>query len=63
MNLIHLKNMVAAAEAGAAIVPAMPAFYNKPESVDEIVNHSVGRILDLFGLDTGIVRRWQGSPP
>lgn len=41
----------------------MPAFYSKPESVDDIVNHSVGRILDLFGLDTGTVKRWQGTPP
>jgi 4-hydroxy-3-polyprenylbenzoate decarboxylase len=46
---------------GAILAPPMPSFYSKPETVDEIVNHSVGRVLDLFGLHTSIVKRWQGS--
>jgi len=38
----------------------MPAFYNQPETIDDIINHSVGRVLDLFGLDAGILKRWEG---
>jgi flavin prenyltransferase len=43
------------------MAPPMPAFYNEPQSVDDIVNHTVGRLLDLFGIDSGIVKRWQGA--
>jgi 4-hydroxy-3-polyprenylbenzoate decarboxylase len=39
----------------------MPAFYNDPQSIDDIINHNVGRILDLFGLDNSIVKRWAGA--
>jgi 4-hydroxy-3-polyprenylbenzoate decarboxylase len=59
----HCKLLYEASQLGAVIAPPMPAFYNKPESVDDIVNHSVGRIVDLFGLDTGTVKRWHGPPP
>ena len=45
---------------GATIVPPVPAFYNFPKSLDDIVNHTVGRVLDLFHLDVEIVKRWQG---
>lgn len=45
---------------GIDIAPPMPAFYNRPRSVDDIVNHTVGRILDLIGLDAGLVQRWGG---
>jgi 4-hydroxy-3-polyprenylbenzoate decarboxylase len=38
----------------------MPAFYNQPQTIDDLVNHSVGRVLDLFGLDAGILKRWEG---
>lgn len=55
----HLKNMLAATEAGAIICPPVPAFYAKPETIDDMVQHSVGRVLDLFGLDAGVVRRWR----
>ena len=54
----HLRTMAALAEMGAIIAPPVPAFYNKPATVDDIVNHSVGRALDLFGIDVGLVRRW-----
>src|SRR3954470_1918122 len=59
----HLKNMLAATEAGAIICPPVPAFYAKPESLDDMVQHSVGRVLDLFGLDAGVVRRWRDERP
>ena len=55
----HLRTMLQLSDMGAVISPLMPAFYNKPQSLDDIVNHSVGRILDLFGLDAGIVKRWK----
>jgi 4-hydroxy-3-polyprenylbenzoate decarboxylase len=58
LHAIHLRNMVTLAELGTIIAPAMPAFYNRPQSLDEIVDHSVGRVLDLFDLDTGTVKRW-----
>lgn len=51
--------MLQLSEMGAVISPLMPAFYNKPQSVEDIIDHSVGRIVDLFGLDAGIVRRWK----
>lgn len=54
----HLRSMVALSEMGAIIAPPLPAFYNKPQSIDEIVNHSVGRVLDLFDIDSGLVKRW-----
>jgi 4-hydroxy-3-polyprenylbenzoate decarboxylase len=59
----HLRTMAALFDMGAIIAPVVPAFYNKPKTVDDIVNHTVGRLLDLFGIDTGMVKRWQGGPP
>lgn len=56
----HCRLMHQAAQMGAVIAPPMPAFYNEPRSVDDIVNHTVGRVLDLFGIDSGIVKRWRG---
>ena len=46
---------------GAIIAPIVPAFYNRPKTVDDIINHTVGRLLDLFGIETSVVRRWQGG--
>lgn len=60
LHAVHLRNMVTVAELGAIVAPAMPAFYSRPATVDDIVNHSVGRLLDLFDLDAGIVKRWGG---
>jgi 4-hydroxy-3-polyprenylbenzoate decarboxylase len=57
----HCRLMYEAARMGAIMAPPMPAFYNEPQSVDDIVNHTVGRLLDLFGIDSGIVKRWQGA--
>ena len=60
LHLGHLRLMVQAAEMGAIIVPPVPAFYNFPKTLDDIVNHTVGRILDLYRIDVDIVKRWQG---
>jgi 4-hydroxy-3-polyprenylbenzoate decarboxylase len=53
--------MVTLSDIGAVLAPVVPAFYNKPKSVEDIVNHTVGRLLDFFDIETG-VKRWQGGP-
>jgi len=58
LHAIHLRNMATLAEMGAIIAPPVPAFYNRPKTIDDIVDHTVGRVLDLFELDTGSVKRW-----
>ena len=60
LHLGHLRTMTALTEMGAIIAPPLPAFYAKPGSIAEIVDQSVGRALDLFGLDWAAVRRWDG---
>ena len=60
-HLGHLRTMTQLAEMGAIIAPPLPAFYQEPQTVDDIIDHSVGRMLDLFGLDTGRLRRWGES--
>lgn len=60
LHVGHCRLLYQAAKMGAVIAPPMPAFYNDPQTVDDIINHSVGRVLDLFGIDSGIVKRWQG---
>jgi 4-hydroxy-3-polyprenylbenzoate decarboxylase len=60
LHLGHLKSMTAVTEMGAIVMPPVPAFYSHPASIDEMVNHSVGRALDLFDIETGVVKRWQG---
>jgi flavin prenyltransferase len=59
LHIGHLRSMTAAAEMGASIAPPMPAFYANPQSIDDLVNHSVGRALDMFGIESDI-QRWQG---
>lgn len=58
----HLRNLATLSDLGAVIAPLVPAFYPRPKSVDEIVDHSVGRLLDLFEIETSLVARWQGKP-
>ncbi len=54
----HLRSLLALSEMGAVIAPPVPGFYAKPASLDEMVDHTVGRVLDLFGLEAGTVKRW-----
>jgi 4-hydroxy-3-polyprenylbenzoate decarboxylase len=61
MHAGHCKLVYEASQLGAIIAPPVPAFYTRPESLDDIINHSVGRVLDLFGLETGNLKRWQGA--
>jgi flavin prenyltransferase len=58
LHAIHLRNMTRLAEMGAIIAPPVPAFYNRPKTLDDVIDHTVGRALDLFDLDTGKVKRW-----
>lgn len=60
---IHLENMLALTRMGVVVFPPVPAFYNRPSSIDDIVNHIVGRLLDQFGLDMPGVHRWSGFQP
>ena len=63
LSLIHLENMVAVTRAGAVVLPAMPAFYHRPKTVDELVDQVVGKALDLLGVDHTLYRRWSGPGP
>jgi 4-hydroxy-3-polyprenylbenzoate decarboxylase/2,5-furandicarboxylate decarboxylase 2 len=60
LNLAHLRNMTAVTEMGAIVFPPVPAFYSQPKSLDDLVNHTVGRVLDLFGVHSAKLARWAG---
>ena len=60
LNLAHLRNMAAATEMGAVVFPPVPAFYARPKSIEDLVAHSVARMLDLFGIHSPKLARWQG---
>jgi flavin prenyltransferase len=62
LHVGHLRTMTTLAEIGAVVAPIVPAFYNRPKTVDDVINHTCGRLLDLFGIDTGVVKRWKGGP-
>ena len=62
LHLVHLRNMATVTELGAICCPPMPAFYQRPSTVGEIVDHSVARALDLLGLEHNLAPRWQGLP-
>jgi len=59
LHLGHLRRMVEAAEIGATIAPPIPSFYHRPASIDDIINHSIGRTLSLFGIDLPQLKRWE----
>ncbi|UEM19472.1 UbiX family flavin prenyltransferase [Skermanella mucosa] len=61
LHLGHLRTLVSLAEMGAVIAPPVPALYARPDTVDALIDHTVGRVLDMFDLDAGLVRRW-GEP-
>ena len=62
-NLAHLRNMTAVTEMGGIVFPPLPGFYHKPQTIDEMVDHTVGRVLDLFGLAHELAPRWNGLKP
>lgn len=59
-NLAHLRNMTAVTEMGGIIFPPLPSFYNQPESIAEMVDHTLARVLDLFAISNELAPRWQG---
>jgi 4-hydroxy-3-polyprenylbenzoate decarboxylase len=63
LTMAHLRAMVAVTENGGIVMPPVPAFYLRPESLDDVVTHTVGRALDLFGFDIPGLPRWSGEPP
>jgi polyprenyl P-hydroxybenzoate/phenylacrylic acid decarboxylase-like protein len=60
LNLAHIRNMAAVTEMGGVIFPPVPAFYSRAKTIDDLVNHTVGRVLDLFGVEHDNIQRWQG---
>jgi 4-hydroxy-3-polyprenylbenzoate decarboxylase len=58
----HLRNMTVLSDIGAVVAPIVPAFYTRPKTIDDIINHTVGRLLDSFGIATDVVKRWEGGP-
>ena len=60
LHSIHLRNMLTISEMGGIIAPPVPAFYSKPASIEDLVNHTVGRVLDLFDISHDLVKRWEG---
>ncbi len=60
LNAIHLENMLKLARLGVVILPASPGFYHKPKSLDDLVNHVVGKVLDVLGVESNLFRRWAG---
>ncbi|HWK86251.1 MAG TPA: UbiX family flavin prenyltransferase [Xanthobacteraceae bacterium] len=61
LHLGHIRSMAAVTEAGAIVFPPVPAFYARPASLEEMVDHTIGRVLDLFDIDVGLVSRWTGE--
>jgi flavin prenyltransferase len=61
LHLGHCRLLLQAAEMGAIVAPPIPAFYSKPKTVDDLVNHSIGRVLDLFDIENKLVKRWKGG--
>ena len=62
LNLIHIRNMEAVTLAGGVIMPPVPAFYHRPETIEDLLRHTAGKVLDLFGLEHRLFRRWEGFP-
>ena len=63
LHLAHLRNMVAVTEMGGIVCPPLPAFYLRPQTVEDVVNHSVARVLDLIDVEHQLAPRWQGLEP
>ena len=59
LSIIHIRNMLLLAEAGAVIVPPVPAFYTKPKTINDIVNHTLGKVLDILHIEHSLYKRWE----
>lgn len=63
LHLGHLRNMTAVTEMGAIVSPPVPAFYSRPQTIEQLVDHTLGRALDLFAIEAGTVTRWRAGEP
>lgn len=63
LNLIHIRNMETATLAGAVVLPPVPAFYHRPRTIDDLLDQVAGKVLDQFGIDHALYRRWTGALP
>ena len=59
LNAIHLENMLKLSKLGVVILPPMPAFYTKPSNIDDLIKHTIGKVLDQLGIDNSIYKRWK----
>ena len=62
LHIGHLRNMERLTEMGAIILPPVPAFYHKPKTIQDIIDHTVGKVLDIFGIEHNLFKRWSGAP-
>jgi len=62
LHLGHIRNMERLTEMGAIIMPPVPAFYHKPKTIEDIIDHTVGKVLDIFGIEHNLFKRWSGLP-
>jgi polyprenyl P-hydroxybenzoate/phenylacrylic acid decarboxylase-like protein len=60
LHLVHLRNMVKVTEMDAIVFPPVPAFYHKPQTIQDLVDHTIGRVLDIFGIEHNLFARWSG---
>jgi len=60
LNLAHLRNMTAVTEMGGIVFPPLPAFYHRPQGIDDLIDHTCARVLDLFGVEHRLAPRWGG---
>jgi len=60
LHLGHLRNMVKLTEMGAVVLPPVPAFYHKPQTIQDLIDHTIGRVLDIFGIEHNLFARWPG---
>lgn len=60
LHLGHIRSMQAVTEMGGIVMPPVTSFYTRPKTIDDMVNHTIGRVLDLYGIDTALVKRWGG---
>ena len=63
LNRNHLDLMMRLVDSGGILVPPMPAYYHRPKTLDDIINHTVGKVLDMFGIEHKLFERWSGQPP
>lgn len=62
LNRVHLQNMLAVTDAGATVLPPVPAFYHRPQTIDDLIHQTVGKVLDQFDIEHDLFRRWSGPP-